>query len=337
LSVTAVTAADTNDLYGDWGAFFADSYDPNVGLTLFPTLLIPAGGRSQGMGSAYTALATDSAFIEVNPAGSALLERPQLSFLHHNWIADAAIETAVLGMRFGRVGYGIGVKFLHNAFTEYDDQGERAASGHFTETVVTVNTSTRLISVPGTATLSMGVNLKAVYRHVPSVFAENQSAYALPIDAGLLTRFHLLDLSGRQGENFSLGVAVKNLGQKVESLGYPLPTVASAGIGYRPVGPLTLSGDFNLPISLEPDEFPAERYDWAAGFAVRVAPFLSVHGGFRNKADNPKVSLGSQIDLAPVSFVVNYNLDLMGDLNPLDRFSLEATLPLGAPESRGAR
>ena len=67
----------------------------------------------------------------------------------------------------------------------------------------------------------------------------------------------------------------------------------------------------------------------ATGFNVMVTNFLSLQTGFRWKADNPKISLGSSVDLEKVSFVLNYNLDLSGRVDPLDKFSLQAKLNLG--------
>jgi tetratricopeptide (TPR) repeat protein len=60
-----------------------------------------------------------------------------------------------------------------------------------------------------------------------------------------------------------------------------------------------------------------------------VASFLQLQTGFQLKGDNPRISVGSTLDLKKVSFVLNYNLDLSGRLNPLDKFSIEAKLNLG--------
>src|SRR5579864_5409475 len=62
--------------------------DPNTGLTSFPTLMVPLGGISEGMGTAYAAVSMDSGFIESNPAASSVMDNAELAFYHHNWIAD---------------------------------------------------------------------------------------------------------------------------------------------------------------------------------------------------------------------------------------------------------
>lgn len=81
---------DPSDFYYGITGFFTELADPNAGLTSFGTLMIPIGGRLEGMGTAFTAVSDDSSFLESNPAGSATLENTELTFFHHNWIADSA-------------------------------------------------------------------------------------------------------------------------------------------------------------------------------------------------------------------------------------------------------
>jgi tetratricopeptide (TPR) repeat protein len=147
------------------------------------------------------------------------------------------------------------------------------------------------------------------------------------LDVGLLTRFNFLKGYVSRTKNFSVGLALKNLG--LPALSEPLPTTATLGIAYSPIRPLTWAVDFNLPISFMPDQAPAERWYLATGFNISVASFLQLQTGFQLKGDNPRVSVGSILDLKRVSFVLNYNLDLSGRLNPLDKFSIEAKLSLG--------
>ena len=326
LAVCVSVHADYADFYGGVSNAFSAFEDPNTGLTVFPTLLIPVGGRLEGMGTAYTAVASDSGYIEANPAGSAVLAISELSLLHHNWIADSKIEGLIYTTRFGDLGIGAAGKFLYVPFTEYNIIGERMSRGLISETVATLNVSYNFLSSYHFHGLAVGANLKAAYRHIPAAIYPGQSAITAMMDFGVLTRFNFLKSYYSRDKNFSVGAAFKNLG--LPALGEPLPTMLSAGIGYSPIRPLLLAFDFNLPVSFDPAGQPAERWYLAAGFDVTVTGFLSVHGGFRLK-ENPHVSLGSQLDLEPASFIVNYNLDLSGSLNPLDKFSVEAKIKLG--------
>ncbi len=145
------------------------------------------------------------------------------------------------------------------------------------------------------------------------------------VDVGVLSRFNLLKFYYARPKNFSVGMVVKNVG--LPALGEPLPSVVTTGIGYSPIRPLTVAVDFNLPFSLDAST-PPERWYIASGFDVNVTPFLSVQGGLRVK-ENPQVSMGATLALAKVTFTANYNLDLSGSINPIDKFSVEAKLNLG--------
>jgi hypothetical protein len=175
--------------------------------------------------------------------------------------------------------------------------------------------------------LAVGANLKAAYRNVPAAIYPDQSVLTGLLDVGLLTRFNFLKGYISRTKNFSVGLVMKNLG--LPALSEPVPTTATLGIAYSPFRPFTWALDFNLPISFIPDEAPAERWYLATGINLTVASFLQLQSGFQLKGDNPRVSVGSTIDLQKVSFVLNYNLDLSGRLNPLDKFSIEAKLNLG--------
>jgi len=321
------TFADVSDFYYNFAEAFNWFADPNTGLTAFPTLLIPLGGRMEGMGTAFTAVADDTGYLDSNPSASSSLQRSELSFYHHSWIADSNLEGVVYTMRYNDLGLGFGGKFLFLPFTEYNEWGERESRGYISETIATMNVSYNFFSNYYFYGLAAGANLKAAYRNVPAEIYPDQSALTGMVDVGILTRVNFLKFFISRSKNFSMGAVVKNLG--LPALGEPLPTMATFGIAYSPVRPVTWAFDFSLPFSLNPDLFPAERWHVASGLSVTVTSFLSLHGGFQLRGDNPRVSVGSAIDLEKISFVLNYNLDLSGRLNPADKFSVEAKIHMG--------
>jgi hypothetical protein len=319
--------ADFSDFYYKLNSALSGFADPNTGLTAFPTLLIPMGGKYEGMGTAYTAVAMDSGYLEANPSASSSLEATELAFYHHSWIADSNLEGLVYTVRFDDLGIGVGGKFLYVPFTEYNEWGERANRGYISESVATLNVSYNFFSSFNFYGLGVGANLKTAYRHIPPAFYPDQSALTAMVDIGILTRFNFLKFYISRSKNFSVGAAVKNIG--FPALGDPLPTVATAGLAYSPIRPLTWAFDFNLPVSFFPEELPAERWYVATGFNIMVTNFLSLQTGFQWKSDNPRISIGSSVEMEKVSFVLNYNLDLSGRVDPLDKFSLQAKLNLG--------
>jgi hypothetical protein len=327
VSVTPLSA-DPNDFYSWWSGLFSQFADPNAGLTVFPTLLIPMGGRYEGMGTAYAAMALDTGFIESNPSASALLSDTALSFSHHSWTADSNLEGVVYSVRFNELGIGFGGKFLYVPFVQYDAWGDPIASGYVSETVATANISYNFFQTYYFPGLAVGANVKIAYRDVPSVFALNQSAIAFMTDIGLQTSFDLAKFYPAREKNFAVGAALKNLGLSVLS-GEQLPLMATLGVAYKPLRPWTISCDFNYPFSLDPVTAPAESWNVAVGTNVDITSFLSLQGGIHFDADNPRFSLGAIIELVGISFVVNYNLDLSKQLNPLDAFSALAQMDLG--------
>jgi hypothetical protein len=155
-------------------------------------------------------------------------------------------------------------------------------------------------------------------------------------DLGLKTSFNFLKFYSSQTKNFSGGAVVKNLGISTLT-DETLPQMATAGIAWSPFRPWTIATDFNFPFTFESlGQPPAESWNFAVGTTVAVADFLSVQGGVLWKADNPRVSIGAALALGTFDLTLNYNLDLSGQLNPLDKFSVQAKFDLG-DSGRAAR
>lgn len=326
---TVFINADIEEFYDEVARLFSVFEDVNSGLTVFPTLLIPMGGNLEGMGTAYTAVAQDSGFMDANPAASSMLVHPEFSLLHHSWISDSNIEGIVYTFNVDNLGLGVGGKFLFLPFTAYGSWGERESTGYISETVATLNIAYNFFSDFYFHGLALGTNLKLAYKNVPDAIYPGQSAVGIMADFGFLTRFDLLKFFYSLDKNFSLGAAIKNLGPPVN--GEPLPTIFSAGLAYAFIKPVTLSVDFNLPISLDPGNFPAAHWYFASGMNINFTNFLSMQAGIRIK-ENPMVSWGCTLEFDGKSITANYNLDLSGSLNPLDKFSVEVKIKLGYKE-----
>lgn len=316
----------SSDLYEFVSSYF--SPDPNAGLTVFPSLLIPMGGLAEGMGMAYTAVAQDSSYFEFNPAASSSLEKTELAVFHNNWIADTRIEGAVYTLRYKALGFGIAGKWLYLPFTGYDDFGDREGSGYYSEALVAFNASYNFLAGYYFNGLALGATGKIAYRSVPTEIedAAGNSALGTMLDLGLLTRFNALKFYSSRQKNASVGLTLKNFGPPV--LGEPLPTVASLGLAYSPLRPLIVSFDFSKPINLvEPEK--SEQPNYAAGFVLSMTKFFQLQGGFLLKGGNPRISLGSSFSIELVRLTVNYTLDLTTQFTPLNRISIQAAFDLG--------
>jgi hypothetical protein len=321
---------DFADFFYGWSGAFSWFADENSGQSLFPILAIPLGGRYEGMGTAYAAVADDGTLLEANPAGSASLAGPQLSLYHHNWIADGSLEGLAFCSRHRGFGYGFGAKLFYEPFTAYDGSGQRTGRGYFMEAVITANASGNLLPENRWVDLAVGANLKGLLRYVSPELLEDQSALALPLDVGLLARVRIPGRVAEGEKNLAVAAVMRNLGQNAQPLDYPLPTAFSVGLAYTPVPPWLIALDANLPVSFDAATFGTGQPNLALGTSVQLTRFLSLHGGIRLVSDNPRLSLGGVLRSGRARVTINYNADLIGGLNPLEMFSAAFTMDFAA-------
>jgi hypothetical protein len=330
--------ADPQDDYGKTADYLNSIYgiDDNAGLTTFPVLNIPMGGRSEGMATAFSAISDDISFIEYNPAGSSTLSKSELAFFHNNWIAETKLEGVAYAVRFGDFGLAASAKWLYTPFTEYNLYGERVSNGYYSEGAGILNASYNFLSGYYFSGLSVGVNLKGAFRTMPD-YTDNldaiipgsglsQSAAMGMLDIGVLTRFNFLKYFGSRENNASAAVVIRNLGPP--ALGEPLPTVINAAIAYKPIRPLLLSFDFNLPFNMV-DPTLSELPNMALGVSLNITNFLSMRAGAMLRAGSSRVSVGSAINLDRVSIDINYTLDLLTQSQPMNRISVGIRFDLG--------
>jgi len=337
--VPSLWGADWQDSYGNIADYLNGIYnsDENAGLTAFPVLNIPLGGHSEGMAGAFSAISDDISFIDFNPAGSSMLKKSELAFFHNNWIADTKIEGAAYATRIGNLGIGAGAKLLYMPFTEYNYYGERVSSGYYTEGVAILNVSYNFFSGYYFSGVSLGANVKGAFRTMPD-FTDNfdniigdsgksQSAAMAMADIGLLTRFNLFKSYTARDRNASAALVVRNLGPP--AMDEALPTVLNAAISYKPVRPVAVAFDFNMPLNLL--DFSLSESPYASlGISANITAFLAMRAGFMYKPGASRVAVGSAVNLNKISFDINYSLDLLTQfLQPLNRISLAVRLDLG--------
>jgi len=319
-----------------YSVFSLGSEDPNEGLTTFLSTLVPVGGSAESMGMAFTAVADDASFLDLNPAASALQDQTQFAFYHNNWIADTRIEAAVYTMRFGTLGLAFGGKWLYLPFAEYDDFAGRVATGYYSEALGIANASLHLFPGYYFYGVAVGASAKFAYRGMPDYSDDDgniisgsgfsQSAVAVMADFGILTKLNLLKVYSSREKNFSIGLALKNFGPPIRE--EPMPTVATAGVAYNFLKPIMISGDISVPLNLT-DLTLSEQPYWGVGYRMTITDFWKLQAGFLIKGDNPRISVGASIDFSPLTLEVNYTLDLTTQLAPLNRMSIEARFDMG--------
>ncbi len=345
LSTSFLGAFEYADMYDFLINSFNGTVDPNAGSTTFRSLTIPFGGRSEAMGSAYTAVSDDIAFLNYNPAISSVLPNTELGVFHNAWIADSAIDTIAFSQRMGNLGYGASLKTFYVPFTEYSIVGNSVSQGYYSESVGLLNISYNFLAGYYFKGLSVGANVKVGFRGVPDYADDatgeiiagsglSQSAVAFMGDIGFLMRFNIGKLYSSREPNFNIGLAVTNVGASFVGLDSelelddPLPTIATIGLSYKMIRPIMLTMDFQQPLNIF-DISNSEQF--AIGFGVEgtVTDFFSIQGGFLLKGGNPKISLGSEIDWNDLTFSLSYSLDLTTSFSPVNRISLSAKMNLG--------
>jgi hypothetical protein len=344
--LAALPALDLSTPYSYISGIFEPLVDPNEGETAFRSLLIPGGGRSEAMGSAFSALANDISFFETNPAGSATMKNTELAVFHNSWIADSRLETVSFTQRDDNLGYGASIRCFYVPFTEYNTFGERVSRGYYTETFGTLNISYNFLSGYYFKGIATGANLKAGFRSMPD-YSDNyghlqkgsgmdQSAFTIMGDFGAQTRFNFLKLYNSRDPNFFLGATARNIGPPVKE--EPLPSVVTVGAAYKPANPVTISGELQKPLNfvdLSRSGIPV----FGTGVSIDFAKFFTFLAGFQLKGANPRVSIGGEMNVNDIQFNVNYTLDLTTQAAIFNRISLAAKLNLGdrGRESRRER
>lgn len=341
----ALPFADVQTILGD---FFSALSDENEGTTTFRSLLIPFGGRTESLGSAYTGLCDDISYLRFNPAAGAIQKETQIALFHNSWIADSKLETLAFSTRFKNIphlsaaGY---ISCFYLPFTEYDFFGERVAGSYYTESIGALNISYNLLAGYDFKGLAIGTTLKAGWRGMPD-YTDNdtgaiiagsglaQSGLALMADVGIMMQFNFLKFYSSRDPNVRIGFSAQNLGISFTGFGDkiktddPLPTTLAAGLSVRLIKPIALSIDFVQPINLmNPGTYLTPAVN--TGVSVQFANFVSLLAGFSIKGANPRISTGFEFEVAKIRLNLNYTLDLTTSLAPVNRISLSAKLLLG--------
>jgi len=327
LNASFLLWSGSNDAYATASEWFG--LDPNAGQNSFLILTIPGGGKYEGMATAHTAMALDEGYLESNPAGGSFLPKTILSFSHVDWIADSALETISFAYRPEKnedFGIGFNTKFLHVPFTGYNDWGSQynrygsSAVGWYTELIATAAVSYNFLRSFYFGGVSVGASIKAGYRGVSASLEPGQNAMSLMGDFGVMTRFNFLKTYAARDMNWGVGATIKNLGAEFIDSPDPLPTYASMGLFYKPIRPLTIALDFNVPFNLNGET--AEKFSMAAGLNAEIASFVSAHTGVLIKTGKPRFTLGADISLKNFTIQTNYTLDLASRTELFDRMSV---------------
>lgn len=327
---------------------FYGTEDSDEGLSIFRSLLIPFGGRTESLGLAYTGLCDDISYLQFNPAAASVQKETQISLFHNSPIADAKMETLAFTTRLAKLpdfGLGAYASCFYVPFSEYNMFGEKTASSYYSETTGCFNFSYNFLSGYDFKGLCVGANLKAGWRSVPD-YSDNdtneviagsgleQSGLAFMADAGFLLQFNVLKYYASREPNLRIGFSVKNVGVGFTGFGNEviqddsLPSSFNAGVSVRPIKPLVISLEYSQPFDINDFETFHTPYI-GSGAAFQFTPSIALLGGFAMKGGNPRISCGVEFEYQKLRMNMNYTLDFTTSAAPINKISLSAKIQLG--------
>ena len=203
------------------------------GTSAFQFLQLGVGARPSGMGEVFAGVADDVNAVYWNPAGLAVLKRPELSMTHAVWLenitySNIAYSQPALG---GSVGAAFNILNTGD-IQKADNTGLRLAEDY------TMSDMMGLVSYARNwENLALGANLKYISSQL-----EDESAHSYAADIGALySGFRPWD------KKLRLGVSVQNMGTKARYVTEenPLPVIIRAGGSLALVKGLLVASDLN--------------------------------------------------------------------------------------------
>jgi len=191
------------------GPLAAGQENYGAGSQAAPWLRLSNNARFTAMGEAGVATADDANAVGVNPAGLADLKGQQVSFMHHAYVLDQAVEHLAYGVQVNEA-LGLAASFDYLNFGKIDkyklEDNALVADGSFTPTAYHLD----LAGGYGFGSLSAGLSAKLVSESLDGSSAASTAAG----DLGLLWKPRSIGPS--------LGLALQNLGGQLYGSNLPL-------------------------------------------------------------------------------------------------------------------
>ncbi len=261
------------------------------------------GARAIGMGEAFTAMADDASSLYWNPAGIAILNQSEASFMYSQWLKDLTYNNANVAIPLENGGIGASLSYLsYGNIDGFDNRGNATGSIKAYSSVATV----------GGGLLgdlwSAGFNLKGVQGQLADVKA---TGFAADLGASLIYPKEVI------GGTLRAAMTVRNLGSGLKYLDQKDPFPREWRVGLAAVQmmnqKLNLSMDYGQQRDLDGSIYTGAEY-W-------VLPYIALRAGYagsHTESSGMRAGLGLKIkDLA-----FNYAFSPYGDLGMTHRYEL---------------
>jgi hypothetical protein len=298
--------------------------DTGAGLQAASWMKLPLSARSAGMGNAFGAVGSDLASLDINPAGLAFIEGPQVMLMHDSWFRDVVAERVAGGIpMMGESFLGLGINYLSfGSIESYTIGSGGTPSGNGTLNPYGLQLDVAFAKKLE-SWLSAGFGVKYARQDLTSV-----SASTVGLDAGLLARDIFF-------QGLSLGFCFLNVGGQMDEIDVPclLKLSTAYAINNRKDDMhslnLALDGDVSLG-NMQAMLFALGVEYWYKGIvALRVG----------DRASNDRIggvidglTLGAGLDLGDWRF--DYGFMTNGDLGASHLVSLMLELGNAEPGTR---
>ncbi len=262
------------------------------------------GARAIAMGEAYTSLADDVSSLYWNPAGIALLNQSEASFMYNQSLKDLTYNHAAVGMPLENGGLGASLSYLNfGSINGFDSQGNPTGN---------VNAYSGVATFGGALlgdTWSLGANVKGVQTALADMKVDG---VAFDFGGNVIYPKEVLG-----GSTLRLAAAVRNLGPGMTFLQQtdPFPTEWRIGISALQMlnRKLTLSMDYGKRRDEDGSVYGGAEY-WPC-------PYVALRTGYAGShAEGSGLRAGIGLRFKSISF--DYAYSNYGDLGLTSRYEL---------------
>lgn len=257
------------------------------------------GARALGMGEAFTAVSDDVNAIYWNPAGIALLARPEFGAMFLENVEDSKYTFLGMVYPFEKISFGA-------SYASFDG----GAMDIFTESgVKTVNANKDYVGIlsAGKSNFFRNCDAGVSIKMLSSTLIEKYAASSYAVDLGILKKVRKI----------SFGLAIQNIGPGIKYMtqSESLPLTIRTGASYNLVNSdkhiLLAAGDL-IKVSDERVKFNlGAEYWYVKVFALRV--------GYKAGYDLDSITWGFGFNFRKYKF--DYGVGLLGDFGLTNRMS----------------
>ncbi len=292
---------------------------------------IQVGGRAEGLGRSFTALADDATAAWWNPAGLGFLDKNNLSLMHTQLVPNLANDVY---FDYGSFVHhyegwgGLGVSFAYLSYgtnQQTDESGGVINEFNSYEFVPAIAYGTKL-----TPTVGLGVGLKYISVNLaPASVIVGGVGHSFAADMGLLAR--LREKQTKVLPKINLAAVVVNVGPNIafvdETQSDPLARALRLGVGGQlyNAAPVTVNASFDFDYSL------IEGHDkiFGGGLEMNYNNLFSLRGGYYDDATGTIQDVTYGVGVTPIT---NVRFDFasvpqskyLGSGNRVNKFSLTA-------------